>query len=153
MDRLLQSNPLIRWSFVRAVDPDDFDALGRQFIAAYNRRDADALVALAHREIRFYPSTLVGARRRYDGHDGLRQWIADLAAAQMRPQVQIREIRPLGPDRFLLLSEVRLDGDPVTDAAMIASVEDGRIVEARSFLTDEQTLAKLGLISRDEPAL
>lgn len=54
------------------------DEIGRDFTDAFNRRDADGLVALADPAIEFCPTELVGSRRAYHGHEGLRQWVADL---------------------------------------------------------------------------
>ncbi|HZV75001.1 MAG TPA: nuclear transport factor 2 family protein, partial [Conexibacter sp.] len=78
--------------------------LARGFVEAFNGRDADALVALAHPRIVFRPTSLVGRRRTYDGHAGLRRWIAELDAMGMDLQLQTREIRPLTPSGFLVLS-------------------------------------------------
>lgn len=54
------------------------EELGHRFIDAFNRRDANGLVALCHPEIEFNPTILVGERRTYRGHDGLRHWVAQL---------------------------------------------------------------------------
>lgn len=118
----------------------------REFVEAFNRRDADALVALAHPEIEFRPTMLVGSKRVYRGHDGLRHWAADLIAAETMHQVRVREIRPLGGGRFLLLSEVLLDGEVVSPSAMVAGLADGKIVEAHAYLSDEEMLAELDLL-------
>ncbi len=123
-----------------------FETLAHRFVDAFNRRDADALVAVAHRRIIFRPSTLVGPRRTYHGHDGLRRWIADLVATGLDFQVGIREIRRLGPGGFLVLSKVHVDDELLADAAMIATVRDGTVLEAHSYLTDELLLTRLGLI-------
>jgi ketosteroid isomerase-like protein len=122
------------------------DRIGREFVDAFNRRDADALVALAHPEIEFRPTMLVGSKRVYRGHDGLRRWAADLIAAQTEHQVRVREIRSLGDQRFLLLSEVLLDGEAVTPSAMVARLADGKIIEARAYLSDEEMLTELDLL-------
>jgi ketosteroid isomerase-like protein len=124
----------------------ELETLARRFVDAYNARDADALVAVSHPEIAFYPTMLVGARRRFDGHDGLRDWMGHLAAAGAEFQARIVEIRVLGPDRFAILSEVWIGEEVGSDSAMIATVRDGLIAEARGYLTDERTLIELGLI-------
>lgn len=72
-----------------------FESLGRGFVDAFNGRDVQALVAVSHEQIALRPSTLVGSRRTYRGHDGLRQWIADLDTANVEFKVRAREIRPL----------------------------------------------------------
>ena len=54
--------------------PED---VGRSFIDAFNRRDADGIVALCHPEIDFSPTGIAtgGRRRAYRGHDGMRELI------------------------------------------------------------------------------
>jgi hypothetical protein len=121
------------------------EKIGRQFADAFNRRDAEGLVALSHPEIEFHPTSLVGTRRRYDGHDGLRRWVEELGASEIEHQVHVREVRVLENNGFLVLSELLLDGKLVSPGAMIARLgEEGTIVEARSFLTDEEMLRQVG---------
>jgi SnoaL-like domain len=128
------------------TNPVGVTALARAFVEAFNDRDADALVGLAHRDILFRPTALIGRRRVYHGHAGLRRWVADLDALPSDVRLHVRDIRPQRPDGFLVLSTLRVGGDPVADAAMIAAVQAGRIVEAHGYLSDESTLVKLGLI-------
>jgi hypothetical protein len=128
------------------ASPVGFAVLARAFVEAFNARDADALVALAHPRIVFRPTALAGHRRVYHGHAGLRRWVADLAALPLDVQLQVREIRPQWPDGFLVLSTLGVGGDPIADAAMIAAVRAGKVVEAHGYLSDESTLVKLGLI-------
>ena len=127
------------------------EALARGFVEAFNQRDAEALVALAHPRIVFRPSTLIGRRRTYNGHDGLRRWIAELLATRLDVQARVREIRPLRPRGFLVLSKVRIDEELIADAAMIAVVHEGKIVEAHSYLSDERMLGRLGMIPHALP--
>jgi len=87
------------------------EELGRRFIEGFNRRDADALVALVHPELEFLPTVLVGQRAVYHGHDGLRRWVADLVASDAAHKVRVREVRELGPDRFVVLTEVLIGGE------------------------------------------
>ena len=130
----------------RSSDQNAFTVLAVAFVAAFNDRDADALVALAHPRIVFRPTTLVGQRRTYHGHDGLRRWVAEIDANGADFQVHIREIRPLRPSGFLVLSKLRVGDELITDSAMIASVHHGEIIEAHGYLSDDQMLADLDLI-------
>jgi hypothetical protein len=130
----------------RRSDRSVFAALARGFVEAFNDRDADALVALAQPRIVFRPTTLAGHRRTYHGHPGLRRWVAEIDAAGVDVQVQIREIRPLWPSSFLVLSKLRVGDELITDSAMIASVHQDKIIEAHGYHSDEQMLAHLDLI-------
>lgn len=123
------------------------EAIGHRFIDAFNRRDAEDLVALADPHIEFHPTPLVGARRVYHGHDGLRRWVAELGTSEIKHQVRVREVRPLDESRFVVLSEVLLDGELVSPSATLARLnETGGIVEARAYLSDEQILTQIGLV-------
>lgn len=120
------------------------EAIGRQFVDAFNRREFEDLIALCDPEVEFHPTSLVGERRRYDGHEGMRRWVAQLGESQIEHRVRVREVRPT-EDGFLLLSEVLLGDELVSPSAMLARLsDDGLIVEARAFLTDEETLKQVG---------
>lgn len=123
------------------------DGIGRAFTDAFNRRDADGLVALAHPAIEFCPTELVGSRRAYHGHDGLRQWVADLGESPIKHQVRVQDVRALDAKRFLLLSQVVLGDELISPSAMLAHIDErGAIVKAHAYLTDERMLAQLGAI-------
>jgi hypothetical protein len=132
------------------------DAIGRRFVDGFNRRDAEALVALADPQIEFHPTVLVGDRRTYHGHDGLRRWMAELGATQAGHLVRVREVRVQDERSFVLLTEVLLEGELLSPSAMLARLSDAElIVHARAYLTDEQTLTQLGLLDErraGEPA-
>jgi SnoaL-like protein len=121
------------------------ETIGRRYVDAFNRRDIEGLVALSHSAIEFRPTMLVGARRRYDGHEGLRRWFEEMGGSEIEIQIRVSEVRALGDDGFLVLSEILLDDKLVSPAAMLARLAgDGRIIEARSFLTDEEMLRQVG---------
>lgn len=123
-----------------------FELIARRFVDAFNRRDVEGLAALADPEIELHPSTLVGHRRRYDGHEGLRRWIEELGRRGIEHQVRVRQVHP-SRDGFIILSEVLLDGAVITPGAMIARLnERHEIAEARMFLTDAELLARVGVV-------
>jgi hypothetical protein len=123
-----------------------FELIARRFIDAFNQRDADRLVALSDPEIEFHPTTLVGGRQQYDGHDGVRRWLSEVEASGLEHQARVREVRPR-EGGFVLLSEVLLDGRLITPSAMVARLsEEHAIVEAHAFLTDAELLAHIGVM-------
>jgi hypothetical protein len=136
------------------IQGGSMETIGRLFVEAFNRRDAPGLVALSDPAIEFCPTELVGSRRAYHGHDGLRQWVADLRESPIQHQVRVREVRTLDEKRFLLLSEVVLgDGELISPSAMLAHIDErGAIVKAHAYLTDEQMLAQLDAIPDELPA-
>jgi len=127
-------------------DNDAVVSLAHAFVKAFNDRDADGLVALAHSRIVFRPTALVGRRRTYHGHAGLRRWVTELEAMPVDFRLHIREIRPQRPSGFLVLSTLHVGEDLITDSAMIAALCEGRVIEAHSYLSDEGMLVRLGLI-------
>ena len=128
--------------------PISMDAIGRGWVDAFNRRDAEGLVALADEAIEFHPSTLVGDRRVYRGHDGLRAWTRDLGGAVIKHTARVREVVELDARRFLILSQVLLDGELMSPSAMLGRITDeGKLVEARSYLSDDPMLAEIGLLA------
>jgi hypothetical protein len=135
-----------------STDQGTYALLARAFVDAFNDRDADGLVALAHPRIVFRPTALAGRRRTYIGHAGLRRWVVELDAARLDFQVRIREIRPLRPNGFLVLSRLRVDGELIIDSAMIACLQQDKIIEAHGYLSDEEMLVRLGLIPHARPA-
>ncbi len=124
------------------------ETVGYRFIEAFNRRDAGALLALVDPEIEFSPTSLVGTRRTYRGHDGMCRWVNELRESAIEHRVRVREVRALDDARFVVLSEVLLGGETISPSAMLARVSpDGLIVEAHAYLTDEQMLVQLGLLA------
>jgi hypothetical protein len=126
---------------------DSVEEIGRRFVDAFNRRDAEELVALCDPEVDFHPTPLVGRGQHYSGHDGLRRWMSELVESGADYRVRVREVRALDDDRFVVLSEVLLGDERITPSAMVAQLgEDDRIVESRSYLSDEQVLRELGVL-------
>lgn len=121
-------------------------ALAQRFIDAFNRRDADGLVALTHPQVEFVPTVLVGQRAVYRGHAGIRRWVADLIASGAAHQVRVRDVRQLAPDRLAVLTEVLIEGEVTTPSAMVATLREGLIVHAKAYLSDEPTLIRVGVL-------
>ena len=122
------------------------EELSRRFVDSFNRRDADALVALCHPELEFLPTVLVGQRAVYHGHHGLRHWVEHLVASGASHQARVRRVRALDDERFAVLTEVLLDGEIVSPSAMVVRVEDGLIVHVKAYLSDEETLVRVGVL-------
>ena len=128
------------------MDADAIRLLVDGFVDAFNRRDADAFVALMDPEVAFHPTVLVGDRGVYGGHDGVRRWFAELNASTLGHRVRIRDLHVLDDGSFLLLTEVMLGEQVVTPSAMAARLSAaGLIVEAHAYLSDEQMLEHIGI--------
>src|SRR5829696_4391564 len=66
--------------------------LSRQAVDAFNRRDLDAFLALAHPDVKHV--ALVGEV--YTGHDGLRRWWEDMVGRGEDTAVEIQGVRDFG---------------------------------------------------------
>jgi ketosteroid isomerase-like protein len=55
----------------------------------------------------------------------------------------VRDSEPAG---FVILSEVLMDGEPMTSSAMVAQLRDGKIAQAHSYLTTDDMLEHFRLI-------
>jgi ketosteroid isomerase-like protein len=142
----LEHKPRARLFSVPAPEEVQVNGIGRLFVDAFNRRDVEGLVALAHPEIEFRPTMIVGSKRIYKGHEGLRCWVADLIATDAKHYARVREVRMLEDQRLVVLSEVLLDGEVVSPSAMIARLLDGKIVDVQAYLSDETMLMELNLL-------
>ena len=130
-----------------AADRPATAAIGHSFIEAFNRRDSQGLIDLCDPDIEFHPTSLVGERAVYRGHDGLRQWVSELNTAMIQHQVRVLDVRALDEDRLVVLSEVLVDGELLSPSAMVARLSRaGKIVEAHAYLSDRQLLEHLGLV-------
>ena len=119
------------------------EELLRGYVDAFNRRDADAMVAMADPAIVAYPCAITRSSRRYVGHQGLRNWIRDVSAAGHGYTVRPREVRKLENERWALLGEL-VDELPVSPFASLVRVGRGLITEAREYLSEESLLREVG---------
>lgn len=64
----------------------------------------------------------------------------------------MRAVRPLGPDRFVVLTDVMLGDEAISPSAMVATLSDGLIVHAKAYLSDEATLVRVGVLPPAAPS-
>jgi limonene-1,2-epoxide hydrolase len=113
----------------------------RQFLAAFNDRDAEATLAVVHPDIAFQPLKVHGAEV-WHGRDG----VAELW----------RRMGEVGLDHTLDITELRVRSDGVIAAigrvlpgedgfVGLYRVEDGLIRQARHYFADDDTRLRLGL--------
>jgi hypothetical protein len=131
------------------VGEDPACEMGRRWVEGFNRRDAEALIALADAEIVFQPTLLAGARRTYHGHEGLRAWLANVAATGLRHTVEARVIRRTSSGELVISGEIFHDGEVVSPFSMSFCLRDGKFVEAWAYLSDEALLTSLGRLDPD----
>jgi ketosteroid isomerase-like protein len=113
--------------------------LAERYVAAYTDRDLDAFLAVLDEEVVSYPTPLFGHRPNF-GHAGVRAWWAEMMASSRRFDIVVKEIRQIEPDRVAVLGAIH-NGDSgrrLGPWTVIVRVRNGRIVESRSYLTDEE---------------
>ena len=132
-----------------AVDLDCAAAieLGRRWVDASNRRDAETLVEIADPNIVFHPTRLFDNRGPYSGHDGLREWIADVREADLPLTERVTDVRRGHGGDMVVLGHVLLRGRRTSPFSIVMSVRDSKIAEAHVYLSDEAELERIGRIA------
>ena len=122
--------------------------LFRNAIDAYNRRDIEAMLVIWHPEAEWYPFTAqVEGDDAYHGHEGLRQWWANVYATFDEIEASVEEVRDLG-DRVLALgrlrarfrSGVKLD----SEIGWLTRYHDGLGVWGRAYQSHAEALEAAG---------
>jgi SnoaL-like domain len=127
--------------------------LSAAYIEAWNKRDRDAWLDLFHPELEFHPTALVGTDVVYRGIDGAARYLDGLIAGGRAERAEIAGLRRLAADRFLIELELNIDGKPVMTACVLAQLRDGKFVYTAGYLSDVPTLASIGVIPKDAPAI
>jgi SnoaL-like domain len=123
------------------------------YIDAWNERDRDAWLELLHPELEFRPTAIVGSRIVYHGIDGAARYFDELVASERPERAEVRGLRRVAPDRFVLELELFIDRRSVSTACVVAQLRDGKFVDTAGYLSDAQTLASTGVIPEDVPAI
>ena len=128
----------------RGFDPASAIEIGRRWVDAITRRDADALVEITDPDIAFYPTKVLPNRDLYSGHDGLRQWIADIATTHSPITERITDVRLGQAGQVVALGHFVVHGKPVSPLSMLMSLRADKVAEARAYLSDEAQLKRIG---------
>jgi ketosteroid isomerase-like protein len=115
---------------------------------AFDRRALRGLLGVMDPEIQFEPqqAALQGS---YVGHEGVRQWLADLAEHYGAGHLECADIRDLG-DRVLALGTLRVRGrgsgiEMEVPAAIVASFRNGLMTEFKDYGPRDRALVAVGL--------
>ncbi|HZO58301.1 MAG TPA: nuclear transport factor 2 family protein [Solirubrobacterales bacterium] len=126
----------------------------RAGLAALNRRDVEGMLATLQPDCELVPLRAVLEGIVYRGHEGLKQWIADMEEDWEDLRIEPDEVRGLDGGRVLVLarfhargrsSGVKLD----QPAAWICELLDGKVARIRFFADAD---AALGAAARNLPA-
>jgi ketosteroid isomerase-like protein len=122
----------------------------RSVFAAFERRDAGALVALCAEDCVFEPVTaqLAAGGEPYLGHDGMRRYLSDVARVWQELRPEPTDYREVGADTVVATGRIYAWGvGRVIDspAGWLWRVRDGRIAYGRVFDTARGALDAAGL--------
>jgi ketosteroid isomerase-like protein len=121
----------------------------RKSVEAYNRRDIEAMLEVWHPEMEWYPFTVQAeGGEAYQGHEGLKQWFANVNATFEGVEARVEEVRDLG-DMVVALGHLRarfrsgvsLD----TPVGWLVRYRDGLAVWGRTYQSHAEALEAAGL--------
>jgi ketosteroid isomerase-like protein len=122
--------------------------LYRRGIEAFNRRDLDEFLALAHPDVVGISRVLAIEGKAYRGHDGTREWWNDLLGVFPDFTIEIVWVRDTGD---LTVSELRNSARGEGSAALAEHVwqvsewRDGRVVRWQIHASEQAALEAAGL--------
>jgi ketosteroid isomerase-like protein len=127
--------------------------LARHLMDTFNRRDLDALCERLDPDVEWIPIMAALEGRVYRGHDGVRQWVEDLAADWDYFETYQDDFRQVG-DRLLVFgrwrarartSGVELDGEQAT---WMMDIANDKITRLQTF-TDREEALRAARVSKD----
>jgi ketosteroid isomerase-like protein len=121
----------------------------RGAINAWNRGDYEAWIDGFDSDCEFMPLRAQLEGQAYRGHDGLRQFMDDLAQDWEQVRFEVSEIREVG-DKVLVL--IRFQGRGRASGAnldipigIVGKVQQGKVTQARMFSDPDEALEAVGL--------
>jgi ketosteroid isomerase-like protein len=118
-------------------------------VAALNRRDIDGMLAVLHEDVRLEPLRAVHDGIFYQGHEGLKAWLADMAEDWEHQSVELRDVQALSSGQALVdaVLHVRYRGSGVEVAApgaWLCEFRDGLVSRIRFYSDVESAVAAAG---------
>ena len=122
--------------------------LGHRCVDAFNRRDLDALLALADDDIEGAPA-LASIEGHYHGHAGIRRWWESLFSSLSDFTVEVVEVRDRGDLTVALLrnrAHGAVSNAPVEELLwFVGEWREGKAIWWQSFSTEAEALEAAGL--------
>ena len=131
---------------------DEGDTPSARWISAFNMRDLAGMLACLDRDVRFHPLKLHGvASSGYRGHEGVERWFAEITARGHDHRIVVSEFRTLPAGVILTIGRLSFaDVSAGTTVCGVHEVADGLIVTAHHYMSDPDTLERLGLLGRQQ---
>ena len=117
-----------------------------QWIAAFNRRNLDAMLARLDRDVCFHPLRVVGMAACYEGHDGIRRWFAELSRQKHRHSIELSDVSPLEDGWTLAAGRVVVERLPGTPFSGLYEIDGEAIVSAHHYFSPVEILGEAGLL-------
>jgi ketosteroid isomerase-like protein len=113
------------------------EATVRRWFDAFNSRDLEGMLACMHPYVEFHPLRLHGLDSAYHGHEGVREWFAELQRLEHRHRIELAEVRTSSDGKLVATGTLKI-ADPAGPASFWAleRFEGGMIVAAHHFLSD-----------------
>jgi ketosteroid isomerase-like protein len=120
----------------------------RLFAEAVTGGDPEAAVAVSDPEIEFL-SVLAVSGRAYHGHDGVRQYFADVAAAWSEWRVEVHRIASAPDGRVVIAMTMHFRGKESGAAfsdqtAHVWTIRDGKLLRNEPYREPEEALRAVG---------
>jgi hypothetical protein len=117
-----------------------------RWIDAWNWRQTPELVALAHPDIELHPLRLRGLSPVYDGHDGLRTWMATITRESHDHKISLDSVKRIGDGRVLAVGTVRIGGHTTSPFSGVYEFEDGKLLLMAHYFTPVTVLESIGVL-------
>ena len=116
-------------------------------VEAFNARDLEGMLACLSKDVEFHPLRLGGLCACYRGHDGVREWFANLTRSRYDHRIAVSETRDLGRGRVLASGSLWLgEQREIETVCAVERINHGLIVATDHYLTDTTMIERLGLI-------
>jgi ketosteroid isomerase-like protein len=121
----------------------------RGFAEAISESDSDAALEFCHPEIEFLSVLALGGQA-YRGHDGIRQYFADISSAWDEWRVEVHRVDTAPDGRVAIVMTMHCRGRESGTALAertghIWTLRDGRLLRNEPYREPEEALRKLGL--------
>jgi hypothetical protein len=126
------------------ADEPEVVVVVRRFLDAFLARDLAALIAAADPSIELRPLRLT-ASAGYHGHDGLAQWLEDLAGLPVSPEFTVEEVEMRDAERAAVRVCVTIGGEALRVTAVF-TVRGGVVRDVAGYFSDEDLLETVGAL-------
>lgn len=124
----------------------------KRFIAAFNRRDVEAMVAEVDPEVEWRPASAValgGEASAYRGHAGMSEGLRDLHESYTEARIELTDYRAVA-DRVAATGTILVRGkesgaEAVSPFGAVFVFEHAKAIRIRSYLDPAEALAAVGL--------